>query len=158
MDRKHEKHMQELYTAWGTTRENHMAQMMKLVERLNAQVADTEEDDELRAPTEMTVVIRKRAAVKHRTAASNRIMSSRPGISINKTRMKAAKKYYAKKEIIGPKTIEPEETGLEVVKMVDGKPSVVRTRDGRLLRLRMGGGKPLRNVKYKLQKGRRKRR
>ena len=46
MDRKDEKNMQKLYTAWGTTREDHMAQMMKLVDCLNAQVADKVEDAE----------------------------------------------------------------------------------------------------------------
>ena len=139
MDRKDEKNMQKLYTAWGTTREHHMAQMMKLVECLNAQVEDKEEDAELLTPTEMTGAIRKRAAIKNRTAASDRIMFCKPGIFIgrNKTRMKVAGKYNAKKEIIGQKTIEIEGTSLEVVKMVDGKPAIVRTRDGRLMRLRM---------------------
>ena len=159
MDRKDEKNMQKLYTAWGTTREDHMAQMMKLVDCLNAQVADKVEDAEPSAPTKMAVTIRKRAAIKNRTAASDRIMLFKPGISIgrNKTQMKVAGKYYAKKEPIGRETIETEGLGLDVVKMVDGKPAIVRTRDGRLMRLRMGGDKPIRNVKNKLQKGRRKR-
>lgn len=36
--------MQELYAAWGTTREEHMARMMELVERLNAQIPDDEDE------------------------------------------------------------------------------------------------------------------
>lgn len=135
MDRKDEKHMQELYAAWGTTREEHMARMMSLVEILNARVAEEEmaeeEDSESRATALMEMTIRKRAAFRKKTAAMRRFLFCRPGM------MKRRKKDQMASV---------------------GKPVMVRTGDETLVSIQADKEITVRDVKTKLQKKKKRRR
>jgi hypothetical protein len=143
MDRKNTKDTQELYAAWGTTREEHMDRMMKFIESLNARV-DAEEAAVPAKQVKKVVALKKAAATPGKIVmcrAAN-IGHSKPGKPTGK--YEVAAKLASERKATCQKPF------------ADGMLMPFHLEDGKLVLLRQGNGKPVRDVKLKTVKCKRK--
>ena len=170
MDRKRKEHLQELYAAWDTTREEHMALMMKLVDCLNADV-EKEEEAAISGPiVRMTEPAKGRAAAAKPSAVTDKLSMVKSVDIVDRLKERMAKdkavkdkksavmKIAAKRKPTSPDTIEIEGVGLNVECLKEGSPLMMKATEGKPNRLRHGKTKSsLRNQGSKSTRVRRRR-
>ena len=166
MDRKRKEHLQKLYAAWGTTREEHIAQMLKLVETLNAEVDKEVEATASGTTASVAEPARRRAAASPKAAAKRQFVFASKAEIVDRLKDRAAKetrlgvaRIAAQKKSTSPDTLEIEGLGLNVECLKDsGILMTTAAANGIPGRLRHGKTKSsLRNPGSKSSKGRRRR-
>lgn len=152
--------MQELYAAWGTTRAEHMARMLNLVARLNARVADADEDEyaETEAMVESAVAVCDRAVIRRPSTVAGRLFFSKRTVIKNGAdgRRFADAWYETKKRIVNRPVVEINGEWFEVVKNTKDGFMILKTEGGKLVKLRKRSGKPVRYIETKSIKDRRR--
>jgi hypothetical protein len=168
MDRKKKERLQKLYAAWGTTREEHIAQMMELIDHLNAKVEREEGATAAASGTTVSVAepAKRRAAASPKAAAKRQFVFASKAEIVDRLKDRAAKetrlgvaRIAAQKKSTSPDTLEIEGLGLNVECLKDsGILMTTAAANGIPGRLRHGKTKSsLRNPGSKSSKDRRRR-
>lgn len=163
MDRKRKERLQELYAAWGTTREEHMARMMELVDRLNAEV-EKEEEAAASGATVSVAGPAKRQATAKKAAAKGKIVLATKAEIVDRLRNKVAEdkksavaRIAAQRKSNSPDTIETEGLSVNAECLKEGSPLMMKAVAEPRSRLRGGKPKTTRSQRGRSSRGRRRR-